>query len=113
MKTITSKIKTAVVTSALVISAAVPLQASAGGLIGDLIGGDLGRSLDEWHKNSGQPLDNMLEGGMDYYAPGTGTARKIYRKHKSRISNLRYNQRYVPRCQVYVDLWGNLRKRCM
>ena len=37
MKNTTSKIKTAVVASALVMSTSVPLQASAGGLIGDFI----------------------------------------------------------------------------
>ena len=93
-----------------------PIHVSAGGLIGDLIGGDLGRNLDQWHKNSGQPLDNAFEATLDYYAPGTGTARKFYRNSRTMSDN--YNsgrgvsRGYSRNCNNYYDRFGQLRTYC-
>ena len=121
MKNTTRKIKTALIVSALVMSSAVPFQASAGGFIGDLIGGSAGRNLDNWHKNAGQPLDNAFEGALDYYAPGVGTARKYHRIYNSRISNRnysqrrssqRFNNRSVRNCFRTLNSWGRVVKVC-
>jgi hypothetical protein len=37
------------------------------------------RQLDDQHKAAGQPIDQTFEAVLDYYAPGAGRARQVYR----------------------------------
>jgi hypothetical protein len=63
-----SKLSVAAIVAAVALSG-MTSSASAGGVIGDLIGGDLGRALDSVHREIGAPL-NAVPGQIVRRLPG-------------------------------------------